>query len=226
MLDSILIHETTAAAVGTVEIGLCTIVALILGFIIACVYMYKNNYSKNFVVTIVILPVIIQALIMLVNGNLGTGVAVLGAFSLIRFRSAPGSAKDITSIFFSMAVGIAVGMGYLVYAAVFTAVVSLVLVILSTVSFGETNYAMKNLKITIPENLDYTEIFDEIFRKYTKKTELHTVRTTNLGSLYELQYTIQLKDVSKEKEFIDELRCRNGNLNISCGRVPINKDEL
>jgi len=163
---------------------------------------------------------------MLVNGSLGTGIAVMGAFSLIRFRSAPGSAKEISSIFLAMAIGIATGMGYIYYAIGFTIVIGSVIVLLSNVSFGERKNTIKTLKITIPENLDYTEIFDEIFHKYTKKVELETVKTTNLGSLYELQYTIELRDMKEEKTFIDEIRCRNGNLNIICGRLPVNRDEL
>jgi len=224
MLNSIL--DQTTGTMTTVQMLLCTGSALVLGVIIAGVYMYKNTYTKGFVVTIVILPAIIQALIMMVNGNLGTGVAVLGAFSLIRFRSAPGSSKEITSIFFAMAVGIAIGMGYLMYAATLTVIIGCALLVLSSVSFGELKNNIKNLKVTIPENLDYTDIFDEIFEKYTKKAKLETVKTTNLGSLYELQYVIELKDVKAEKAFIDELRCRNGNLNIICGKIPVNKDEL
>jgi len=205
---------------------LCTLTSLLLGVVIAIVYMHRNVYTKNFVVTIVLLPVIVQAVIMLVNGSLGTGIAVMGAFSLIRFRSAPGSAKEISSIFLAMAIGIATGMGYIYYAIGFTIVIGSVIVLLSNVSFGERKNTIKTLKITIPENLDYTEIFDEIFHKYTKKVELETVKTTNLGSLYELQYTIELRDMKEEKTFIDEIRCRNGNLNIICGRLPVNRDEL
>lgn len=224
MLSSI-IGESTQS-ITLVQMLLCTLTSLLLGVVIAIVYMHRNVYTKNFVVTIVLLPVIVQAVIMLVNGSLGTGIAVMGAFSLIRFRSAPGSAKEISSIFLAMAIGIATGMGYIYYAIGFTIVIGSVIVLLSNVSFGERKNTIKTLKITIPENLDYTEIFDEIFHKYTKKVELETVKTTNLGSLYELQYTIELRDMKEEKTFIDEIRCRNGNLNIICGRLPVNRDEL
>lgn len=224
MLNSILGESTQS--ITLIQMSLCTVTSLVLGVIIAIVYMYRNIYTKNFVVTIVLLPAIVQAVIMLVNGSLGTGIAVMGAFSLIRFRSAPGTAKEISSIFLAMAIGIATGMGYVYYAIGFTIVIGGVILLLSNISFGERKNTIKTLKITIPENLDYTEIFDEVFQKYTKKADLETVKTTNLGSLYELQYSIELKDVKVEKDLIDEIRCRNGNLNIICGRMPVNRDEL
>lgn len=224
MLNSILGDATQS--ITLLQMVICTLTSIVLGFVISILYMYRNVYTKNFIVTIVILPAIVQAVIMLVNGSLGTGIAVVGAFSLIRFRSAPGSAKEISSIFLAMAIGIATGMGYIYFAIGFTVVIGGVLILLSGVSFGERKNTMKTLKITIPENLDYTEIFNEIFNKYTRKVELETVRTTNLGSLYELQYNIELRDINEEKNFIDEIRCRNGNLNIICGRVPVSRDEL
>lgn len=224
MLNSILGDATQS--ITLLQMVICTLTSIVLGFVISILYMYRNVYTKNFIVTIVILPAIVQAVIILVNGSLGTGIAVVGAFSLIRFRSAPGSAKEISSIFLAMAIGIATGMGYIYFAIGFTVVIGGVLILLSGVSFGERKNTMKTLKITIPENLDYTEIFNEIFNKYTRKVELETVRTTNLGSLYELQYNIELRDINEEKNFIDEIRCRNGNLNIICGRVPVSRDEL
>lgn len=224
MLSSILGDSTQS--ITFIQMVLCTFTSLLLGFAIAAVYMHRNVYTKNFVVTIVLLPAIVQAVIMLVNGSLGTGIAVMGAFSLIRFRSAPGTAKEISSIFLAMAIGIATGMGYIYYAIGFTIVIGGVILILSNISFGERKNTIKTLKITIPENLDYSEIFDEIFHKYARKADLEVVKTTNLGSLYELQYTIELRDIKEEKAFIDEIRCRNGNLNIICGRIPVNRDEL
>jgi len=224
VLNSILGDATQS--ITLLQMVICTLTSIVLGFVISILYMYRNVYTKNFIVTIVILPAIVQAVIILVNGSLGTGIAVVGAFSLIRFRSAPGSAKEISSIFLAMAIGIATGMGYIYFAIGFTVVIGGVLILLSGVSFGERKNTMKTLKITIPENLDYTEIFNEIFNKYTRKVELETVRTTNLGSLYELQYNIELRDINEEKNFIDEIRCRNGNLNIICGRVPVSRDEL
>ena len=204
----------------------CWIVRLVLGFLIAAVYMSEGAFSKNFVITLVMLPLLVQMIIMLVNGNLGTSVAVLGAFGLIRFRSVPGSSKEIASIFFAMAVGLATGMGFLSFAVVMTLVVGVVFFVLGRTSFGEMKSAEKDLRITIAENMDYTEIFDDIFQNYTRKCNLQRVKTTNLGSMYELDYHITLKDSKKEKEMLDAIRCRNGNLTIVCGRRNTVQDEL
>ena len=197
---------------------LCTGVSLLLGFVIAFIYTRQGTHTKNFVMTLILLPPLVQMVIMLVSGNLGAGVAVMGTFGLVRFRSVPGSSKDIASIFFAMAVGLATGMGYITFAAMMTAVVGAAFLLLEKVSFGEPKFDEKRLKITIAENLDYTDLFDDIFEQYTKKNQLQTVKTTNLGSMYELEYQITLKDVGKEKEMLDEIRCRNGNLTIICGR--------
>ena len=205
---------------------LCTIISLVLGFLIAVVYMSQGTHSKNFVVTLVLLPMLVQMIIMLVNGNLGTSVAVLGAFGLIRFRSVPGSSKEIASIFFAMAVGLATGTGFLTFAVMMTLVVGAIFFVLGKTSFGEMKNDEKDLRITIAENLDYTEIFDDIFRKYTGTCVLQRVKTTNLGSMYELDYHITLKDPKQEKEMIDAIRCRNGNLTIVCGRCNTVQDEL
>lgn len=197
-----------------------------LGIIGALVYMYKSSYTKGFVITLALMPAIVQIVIMLVNGNLGTGVAVMGAFSLVRFRSAPGGAKEIGSIFLAMAIGLATGIGYIGIAVIFLAMYSLISILLTATRFGERSPLEKELKITIPESLDYNGIFDDLFKEYTKKAELVRVKTTNMGSLYELTYNITIPDISREKEFIDKIRCRNGNLNIVCGRVPVGKEEL
>lgn len=205
---------------------MCTVVSLILGLIIALVYMAQGSYTKNFVVTLVILPVLVQLVIMLVNGNLGTSVAVLGTFGLVRFRSVPGTSKDIASIFFAMAAGLATGTGYLTFAAAMTVIVGAVFLILGKTNFGEGKRSEKHLKVTIAENLDYTEIFNDIFEEYTSKCSLEKVKTTNLGSMYELEYQVILKDMNKEKEMIDAIRCRNGNLTIVCGRKASVQEEL
>ena len=210
----------------TVQVFLITMgTAFILGLISTLIYMYKNEYSKNFVVTLALLPAIVGAVILMVNGNLGTGIAVMGAFSLVRFRSIPGGAREIGSIFLAMAIGLASGTGYLGVALVLTLVIGGLSLILFASPFGEQGETEKDLRITIPEELDYTTIFDDLFAKYTKKVNLVTAKTTNMGSLYELHYQISLKDKNKEKDFIDELRCRNGNLNIICGRLK-KKEEL
>lgn len=227
MLNSIFDLATTNS-ISISNLLIATLASIVLGFGVALTYMYRNIYSKSFVVTLVLLPAIVQVVIMIVNGNLGTGVAVMGAFSLVRFRSIPGTAKDISSIFFAMAVGLATGMGYITIAFLFLIIISLVSILLSTIKFGEQkmDYSEKELKITIPENLDYNGVFDDLLKKYTKKSELIHVKTTNLGSLYELKYLITMKNLGEIKDFMDALRCRNGNLNIVCGRVPSRREEL
>ena len=204
----------------------CTITSIILGFIISKVYMMQDKPSKKFAVSLVILPVLVQTVIMLVNGNLGAGVAVLGTFSLVRFRSLPGSSKEICSIFFAMAVGLATGMGYITFAVLITIIINLLLLILAQVNYGAAKIEEKELKIVIAESLDYTDVFDDIFEKYLNKVSLERVKTTNMGSMYELKYNVILKDEAKEKEMIDALRCRNGNLTIMCSRAQLGKEEL
>ena len=224
MLTSILDTTTGAHQVGTALI--CTGTALLLGLMIALVYMSDGKYTKNFTVSLVILPALIQTIITMVNGNLGTSVAVLGAFSLVRFRSVPGNSKDISYIVFAMAVGLATGVGFVSFAVLMTLVIGVTFLILSKTKFGEQKTLEKELKITIPENIGYTNIFDDLFTKFTKKISLETVKTTNLGSMYELHYKVILKDNNEEKKLIDELRCRNGNLPIVCGRPKATKEEL
>lgn len=205
---------------------IATAASILLGIGVALVYMYKNTYSKSFVITLLLLPTLVQLVILLVNGNLGTGVAVAGAFSLIRFRSIAGNARDICSIFFAMAIGLATGTGYIGVAVIFFIIIGLVNLLFMSVSFGESSNTEKSLKITIPENLDYSDLFVDIFKKYTASQELLKVRTTNMGSLYELQYQIVLKKDQSEKAFLDAIRTRNGNLPISLGRVSTLKEEL
>jgi len=199
---------------------------LLLGLVIALFYMYKSSYNKQFVVTLTLLPAIVGAVISIVNGNVGTGIAVMGAFSLVRFRSIPGTAKEIGFIFFSMAVGLATGMGYVLYAAVFTVLIGLVSLLLSASGFGEPRRPRKQLRVTIPESLDYTGLFDDLFAEFTATHKLKRVRTTNMGSLFQLSYEIVLKDEAREKEMIDQFRCRNGNLDIVCGYLSDASDVL
>jgi len=205
---------------------ICLGASLVLGVVIALVYMRNNTYSKSFVVTLALLPAIVQTVILLVNGNLGVGVAVMGTFSLVRFRSIPGSASEILAVFFAMAVGLATGMGFVLYAAAFTLIISVVMFLYNYSGFGEGNGLRRTLKVVIPEDLDYAGIFDDLFAQYTKKATLERVHSTNLGSLFELRYTITLRDAAKEKELLDKIRERNGNLNITCGRVAAGKEEL
>lgn len=205
---------------------LCTLISLALGIAVAWVYMRRSIYSKSFAVTLALMPAMVQVVIMLVNGNLGAGVAVMGAFSLVRFRSVPGTAREIGMIFFAMAIGLACGMGYLAFAVLFMLMIGIAFLGLSASSFGDPKEEEKLLKITIPENLDYDHLFDDIFRQFTSKTELIQVRTVNMGSLFELHYHVRLKSAAASKEFLDQIRCRNGNLNISCGRIVSAKEEL
>ena len=197
----------------------CTVASVVLGILSAILCKYKNQATQSFLITIAMLPAIIQLVIMLVNGNIGAGVAVAGAFSLVRFRSVPGSAREITAIFMAMALGLATGMGYIALAAIFFVVMALFQIVMCSVHFGEENNCTRDLRITIPEDLDYEGVFDDIFDKFTKSVIFESVKTTNLGTLYEIRYTIIMKQDSVPKEFLDELRIRNGNLNIVCGRV-------
>ena len=205
---------------------LCTVVSVVLGVLIAVIYMQQGNYSKNFVMTLAMMPVLVQVVIMMVNGNVGTSVAVLGTFGLVRFRSVPGTSREIANIFFAMAVGLATGMGYLTFSVAMVVVIGGMFLLLGKTSFGERKYNEKDLRITIAEDLDYTDIFEDIFAEYTSKSSLEQVKTTNLGSMYELKYHITLKDAKKEKEMIDQLRCRYGNLTIICGKRSTLQEEL
>ena len=198
---------------------ICIISAVILGLIISIVHMKTSRYSKNFIITLAVLPILVSVIMIMVNGNLGTGIAIAGAFSLVRFRSLPGNAKEIMSVFFAMTIGIAIGAGYVVFAGLITLVVSLMILILSIAKYGDNNNKYKRLDIVVPETLDYDTIFDDIFNKYIDNYELIRIKTTNLGSLYELKYDITLKDNIKEKDFIDDLRVRNGNLKISIHKL-------
>lgn len=197
---------------------ICTAVSLLLGAGTAGVAMYKSKCSQSFAAALFILPAVVQVVIMLVNGSVGTGVAVAGAFSLVRFRSAPGSARDIGVIFLAMAVGLALGMGYVAIAVIFFAVIAAVLLILAKFNFGGRSDGERVLKITIPENLDYDGLFDDLLRQYTVSYSLDNVKTSNMGTLYELKYSVRFKKDEVPKPFLDEIRCRNGNLNVSCSR--------
>lgn len=205
---------------------LCTLCSLLCGCAVALVYRKEEKHSSNFIASLIVLPILVQFVIMLVNGNLGTGVAVVGTFSLVRFRSVPGSSKEICYIFLAMAIGLATGMGYLGFAALFTCLSIVVLFTMVLFPLSNSNARLKELRITIPENLDYTEVFNDIFREFTDRACLNRVKTTNLGSMYELQYEVLLCDLRKEKMLMDAIRCRNGNLTVICSRIKITHEEL
>ena len=214
MLDSIIQTQITAQV-----FAICTAVSLALGLGTALLCMYKSRYTQSFIITLAMLPAVVQVVIMLVNGNIGAGVAVAGTFSLVRFRSAPGTAREIGMIFLAMAIGLATGMGYVALAVFFFLVMAVFVLALTALHFGGGDEHERELKITIPENLDYDGLFDDLFEKYTRSARLERVKTTNMGTLYELHYRVVLKTGRIPKEFLDELRCRNGNLNIVCGRT-------
>ena len=201
-----------------------TFCALLFGVIVSLVYRFKNKYSRTMALTLVVLPTLVQAIIMLVSGSIGAGIAVAGAFSLVRFRSATGNAKDIGYLFFAMVLGFITGMGFLLFAFLFLIIVGCVFMVMA--QFGKTDDDVRRLRITIPENLDFDGVFDEVFKKYTHHVELEKVKSTNMGSLYELTFSVILHDADKIKPFIDELRTRNGNLNIFLSREMAGTDEL
>lgn len=207
---------------------LCLVFSLILGLVMALAYMYRTRYTKSFVITLALLPCVVCIVIMLVNGNVGTGVAVAGAFSLVRFRSVPGTAKEICTLFLAMGAGLIAGMGYLGFAVLFTVILCAVFMLYSRLDFGSAKNAAiyKTITITIPENLNYSDIFDDIFAEYTASHDLVRVKTTNMGSMFSLTYHIRLRDATKEKEMIDQLRCRNGNLEITVSKQETAVAEL
>jgi len=215
VFDSII--KTVGSIKGS-EYLICSGVSLVFGFIVALVHMYKNTYSKNMIITLVVLPYMVQTMLMMVNGSIGAGIAVMGAFSLVRFRSAQGNTREIMSIFYALTIGLAMSLGYIGIATFVLVFAGIVIIILTSVDFGVKKNCPRTLKITIPEDLDYEGIFDDIFDKYTTKCDLIRSRTTNMGSLYEITYDIILKKDVSEKTFLDEIRCRNGNLTIVCGR--------
>ena len=223
-----LFDSELTSVISVTDFLLCLSLSLVLGLIMAFAYMYRTRYTKSFVVTLALLPSVVCIVIMLVNGNVGTGVAVAGAFSLVRFRSAPGTAKEICTLFLAMRAGLITGMGYLGFAVLFTAIMCAVFLLYNRIDFGSKNNdaVYKTLSITIPEDLDYSEIFDDIFSEYTSRCDLAGVKTTNMGSLFKLTYDITLRDVKKEKEMIDKIRCRNGNLEITVSRQETAVTEL
>ena len=219
MLGSILGNELTLQS-----LLICSGVSIILGLVVAFTHKLTSKYNKNFLISLTIIPLMVEAIMIMVNGSLGTGIAVAGAFSLIRFRSMPGTAREILSILISMTIGLVLGMGYIGFAIIITVLSCLFIVIFNNISIFENNKE-KILKITIPEDLDYTEVFDKEFDKYLDKYEITQVKTTNMGSLFELTYLVNVKKNINEKEFIDKLRIKNGNLKIVLSK-PLEENNL
>lgn len=231
MLETIfsgIFDSTRTSTLAVSDFLLCIGCALAIGAILAAAYTYRTRYTKSFVATLALLPAVVSVVIMMVNGNLGAGVAVAGAFSLVRFRSVPGSAKEIGAIFLAMGTGLVVGMGYLAYALLFAVVLGAISMLYSRLSLGAQKKAVqyKTLHITIPEDLDYTGVFDDLLREYAAEWELVQVKTTNMGSLFRLTYHLTLRSAGREKELIDKLRCRNGNLEINLTRQETLVGEL
>lgn len=217
-----------ATVISVKDFALCVGFSIVLGLIMAFTYMYKTRYTKSFVITLAMLPAVVCVVIMMVNGNVGAGVAVAGAFSLVRFRSVPGTAKEIGTIFMAMGAGLIAGMGYLGFAMLFTIILCAVFLVYNRLDFGTKKNAAiyKTFVIVIPEDLDYTSVFDDILDEYTKAYELVNVKTTNMGSMFKLTYDVVVKDPSKEKEMIDKIRCRNGNLEVSVSKQVSTGTEL
>ncbi len=231
MLETIfrgLFDSDMTSVISVTDFLLCIAVSLVIGLFMAFGYMYKTRYTKSFVITLALLPAVVCVVIMMVNGNIGAGVAVAGAFSLVRFRSVPGTAKEIGTLFLAMGAGLIAGMGYLGYAVLFTVVMSAIFMLYNRLDFGARKNAAvyKTVRVTIPEDLDYTGVFEEVFEAYTVSCELTNVKTTNMGSMFRLTYDIVLKDATREKELIDKLRCRNGNLEITVSKQTTANAEL
>ena len=216
------------AVISVTDFLLCLGASLVIGILMAFAYMYRTRYTKSFVVTLALLPAVVCVVIMMVNGNVGTGVAVAGAFSLVRFRSVPGTAKEICTLFLAMGAGLIAGMGYLGFALLFTAVMCVMFVLYNRLDFGTKKNAatFKTFTITIPEDLDYSGVFDDIFAEYTVSHDLARVKSTNMGSMFKLTYNAVLRDASREKEMIDKIRCRNGNLEITVSKQETTVTEL
>lgn len=213
-------NTNTTNTINIPQFLLCMGASILIGIFLALVYRFKTRSTQSFLATLALLPAIVCVIIMMVNGNVGAGVAVAGAFSLVRFRSVPGTAREIGAIFLAMGAGLMTGMGYLGYAFLFSLILGGLMVFLNYINFGgrKSTCLEKSLHITIPEDLNYGDVFQDLLEEYTSRHEMVSVKTTNMGSLFKLHYHVTLKDNSKEKEFLDALRCRNGNLEIRLAR--------
>ena len=203
----------------------CMGTAIVLGVLTSLVFSFRGRSSSSFSLALALLPAAVTMVIMMVNGNVGAGLAVAGTFALVRFRSAQGTAREIVGLFLSMSIGLVCGMGYVFVAMLYFVIMAAFVLLLGAVKFGERSANSRILKITIPETLDYDGLFDDLFEKYTNSHELVRVKTTNMGTLYELSYIVTLKSTDSTKTFMDDIRCRNGNLNINLGRES-DKDSI
>ncbi len=213
------VFDTSSAGLNITSILMCSAVAIALGLVIAFTHMKTSRTSKNFLITLTILPLLVEVVMLMVNGSLGTSIAILGAFGLIRFRSIAGNSKEISSVFFAMAIGLALGMGHILFAAVITVITVFLILILSKTNIFNLSSQPQTLQIVVPEDLDYTHMFDAEFKKYTTHHELVRSKTTNMGSLYQLTYEVNLKKSANEKEFLDAVRVKNSNLKVLLSHV-------
>ncbi len=218
MLESIFSSTTEGDTLTLVSMLFSLGTALLLGLVVSLAYIYthkKEGYSSGFVITLIMLPAIIAIIIMLIGNNIARAFSLAGAFSLIRFRSAPGDPKDIAYVFFTLAVGLGCGMGYLAYSALFAIILCLVMIVLNQINFAKSKTSIMQLKINVPENLNFQGLFDDILNKYTNSWTLKRVKTSDFGTIFEVAYNLSLKEAIDQKNLFDELRCRNGNLNIT-----------
>lgn len=227
MSELLAITQNETASVSLLNLLICVLVALGLGLVLSAIHGFHNRTSRSLSITLALLPAIVCVVIAMVNGNLGAGVAVAGAFSLVRFRSAPGSGKDICFVFLAMAVGLVCGMEYLDIACVITLVIGGAYLLYQFSGWGvRGERADRVLRVTVPEDLDYVGLFDDLLAQYTTYHELVSVKTTNMGSLYRLVYNVGMKDTNNERELIDAVRCRNGNLEVSLSHQEEATDAL
>ena len=208
------IFDNAAAGQSIPTILICSGTAILLGLAVALAHMKTTQTTKGFLVTLTVLPLLVMAVMIMINGNLGTSIAILGAFSLIRFRSIEGRAKDLLSVFFTMMIGLALGMGHILFAVIISTIAIFAILFLSFTPILEPSSGDRVLKVVIPDDLDYDEVFDEIFKKYTRRSKLVRMKTMNMGSLYKLTYDIKMKPGVKEKDLLDEIRVKNCNLKV------------
>ena len=205
---------------------LCVGVAIVLGIVISYTHKATTKTTPNFLLTLGILPVLVEVIILLASGQVEVSLAVAGAFSLVRFRSMPGNSKEIVSVFWAMAIGSALGLGYIWLSVVITIIVAILMFVYTSILNKSTDNSQRKLKVVIPENLDYDDVFKDLLKKYTKEYELRKAKTTNMGSTYELTYFVSLKNGVKEKQFMDDIRVRNGNMTVLLERPEISEVEL
>lgn len=226
LVESIFTNENGELVLTLSSFLLASVVSLVLGYIVAKSATLKQSSSKSFITTLAVLPLIVQVIIMIVNGNIGTGIAVMGTFSLVRFRSLQGNAREITNIFLCMAIGLATGTGYILYGSIFAVIVVIANLVYLYSNFAEKDKFQRILKITIPETIYEMDLFDDLLEEHASNYELKAVKTTNMGSLYRITYFVDLKSTNEIKTLIDEIRCRNGNLEVNLGIVQDGKGEL